>query len=432
MRVDLGFEKGTTGALPARWFVPTKGWRGELCDQDASRGERSAKLSLSGESEAPFGNMMRMMDATEYRGKRVRFSAKVRVEGKGATAMMWLRVDRPGGKMGFFDNMANRPVRSSKWTDAIIEGEIESDAERLALGVMSHGGGTVFIDDMQLMFSAGSPVQTESPPRAATPRGLANLQAAARLLAYVRFFHPSDETAAVQAWEHFAVELMEAAEPAENAEQLADRLQQAFAPIAPAMVVWAGSLDAGPPIPPAPPKAKLLTYWVHYGAGRIATPPSIYSSLRKRVPVSATVDGMDATEALRSAAARASGSAGPVEAPESPDALVEYRSLPRAAPQAGRIGIQRVDAALWGRSTDPEQPGQAAERNGPGTRHCVLRRVPGSDRRPGGRLREARGGQGHHLGYAWLSGRCGPETANPSERPAHGECQLECAGGGPA
>ncbi len=44
-----------------------------------------------------------------------------------------------------------------------------------------------------------------SPPRAFTPRGLDNVIAAARLLAYVRFFHPSDQAVAFHAWDHFAV-----------------------------------------------------------------------------------------------------------------------------------------------------------------------------------------------------------------------------------
>ena len=162
--IVLGFEDGKRGELPAKWFVPTRGWKGELWDQDASQGICSARLSLPGESEAPFGNLMRTMDATPYRGKHVRLAAKVRVEGVGARAMMWLRVDRPQGRMGFFDNMGDRPVVAPKWTAALIDGEIDADAERLALGVMSLGGGTVYVDEMSLTVSAGVPLHAR-PPR---------------------------------------------------------------------------------------------------------------------------------------------------------------------------------------------------------------------------------------------------------------------------
>jgi hypothetical protein len=318
LTMDLGFEDGKTGELPAQWFVPTKGWKGELWDQDASNGKRSAKLSLPGDSEAPFGNLMRSVDAKEHRGRRVRLSAKIRVEGADARAMMWFRVDRPEQQMGFFDNMGDRPIRSSKWTEAIIEGEVDADAQQFALGVMSMGGGTVYVDEMQLTFSAGTPVQTPSPPRAVTTRGLENLQAATRLLAYVRFFHPSDEAVAVQDWEHFAVELMEAAEPAESAEQLALRLQQVFAPIAPSLVVWAGELEDAPAMPPIPAEATSLRYWVHHGAGRIATGQSIYSSKQKRVGLPKQSDDVDAADMLRSLASEVLGGDDLAKAPESP------------------------------------------------------------------------------------------------------------------
>jgi hypothetical protein len=316
--IELGFEKGKAGELPANWFVPTNGWKGEIWDQDSSNGERCLKLSLPMKSDAPFGNLMRIVDATDYRGKKVRLSAKIRVEGESATAMMWLRVDRPEPQIGFFDNMGDRPIRSSKWTEAIIEGEIDADALQLALGVMSMGTGTVFVDEVQMTFSAGRPMQPASPPQAVSTRGLVNLQAAARLLAYVRFFHPSDEAIALQDWEHFAVGVMEAAEPSETAEQLAHRLQEAFAPIAPSLVVWAGSLDDGPPIPPIPDEAKSLRYWVHHGAGRIAGPQSLYSSKPQSITLPTRSDGVDIAAAIRSVIFQALGHDNSDKAPESP------------------------------------------------------------------------------------------------------------------
>ena len=150
--IQLGFERGKIGSLPAKWFVPTKGWKGELSDEQASDGKKSAKLSLPAKSDAPFGNLMMGMDARDYRGMTVRLSAKIRVEGEDASAMMWLRVDRPEKQMGFFDNMSDRPIVSSKWTEATIEGEVDADAERFALGVMSQGGGTVYVDEMKVVF----------------------------------------------------------------------------------------------------------------------------------------------------------------------------------------------------------------------------------------------------------------------------------------
>ena len=48
-------------------------------------------------------------------GQIVRLRASVRVE-SGGKAQLQLRVDRADGKLGFFDNMGDRPITSSTWT----------------------------------------------------------------------------------------------------------------------------------------------------------------------------------------------------------------------------------------------------------------------------------------------------------------------------
>jgi C-terminal processing protease CtpA/Prc len=268
---ELGFEHGEVGQTPPGWSVPTDGWTAILSDESAADGKRSAKLELPGESTAPFGNLMRNLDASAYRGRRVRLSARIRVEGGIGRALMWLRVDRPKGQLaGFFDNMTDRPITSDKWADAIIEGDVDTDAQGLALGVMSQGDAKVFVDAVRLEDLRAAAIQATTPPRPLSQRGLENLQAATRLLAYVRFFHPSDEAQSVKAWDHFATHLMEEIEPAADAEDLARRLQDVFAPIAPALVVWAGGPEVAPPPPPIAPEAETLRYWHHTGAGTIA------------------------------------------------------------------------------------------------------------------------------------------------------------------
>jgi hypothetical protein len=104
-------------------------------------------------------------------------------------------------------------------------------------------------------------------------------------LAYVRFFHPSDEALSVKSWDDFAVQLIQDIEPATDAEGLARRLQEAFAPIAPSLIVWAGGPNAAPLPPPTPPQAESVRYWQHTGAGTIAALGSIYSSKTVSIPI---------------------------------------------------------------------------------------------------------------------------------------------------
>ncbi|HZW10306.1 MAG TPA: S41 family peptidase [Phycisphaerales bacterium] len=137
--------------------------------------------------------------------------------------------------------------------------------------------------------AGGAPARSAAGPAPLTAEALANLEAAARLLSYIRFFHPSDQAVAVEAWDHLAVELMRVAEPGADAADLARRLGTFFAPIAPTLRVWAGDAADAPPLGDAPAGATHVAYWRHRGAGSIAPEGAgnIYASEveRDRPPV---------------------------------------------------------------------------------------------------------------------------------------------------
>lgn len=289
---DLGFETGKVGQRPAGWFVPTAGWSAELSDKQAAEGAASAKLHLTAASTQPFGNLMRSFRAARYRGRHVTLRAKVLVEGEGRS-QMWLRVDRDNGRMGAFDNMSDRPILPGEWTDAVIEADVEYDARALNVGFMAFDGATVFIDAVSLTTSADRipKPQPASPARAPSPRELENLVAAARLLSYVRFFHPSDQVVGIVDWDRFAIDFLEHAEPAADSAKLVKRLSAALAPIAPTVQLWAGPPEQAPSAPNMPAGATEILSWRHYGAGGIGPEPHpLYKSEIEREPVAASDD----------------------------------------------------------------------------------------------------------------------------------------------
>ena len=57
-------------------------------------------------------------------------------------------MDRANHRNGFSDNMDDRPVRSAAWTQREIVAEIGDDARVINFGVMSIGGGRVWVDDV--------------------------------------------------------------------------------------------------------------------------------------------------------------------------------------------------------------------------------------------------------------------------------------------
>jgi hypothetical protein len=90
------------------------------------------------------------------KGKRVRLRAWIRSEmADDGRVQLGLRVDRAGGKPGFFDNMADRPIRSTPWKIFEIEGDVAPDAERILVMLVVTGSGKVWLDEVSLAAIGG-------------------------------------------------------------------------------------------------------------------------------------------------------------------------------------------------------------------------------------------------------------------------------------
>jgi C-terminal processing protease CtpA/Prc len=109
-----------------------------------------------------------------------------------------------------------------------------------------------------------------------------------RLLGYVRHFHPSDQAAATN-WEAFAVRGVLTVENAQDAEDLVQRLQLLFRPMAPTIRIF--HTGEQPPasdpfaIPQGGPPLSIV-YWRHIGFGGGIYQQIGYSSERIRTPFS--------------------------------------------------------------------------------------------------------------------------------------------------
>lgn len=115
-------------------------------------------------------------------------------------------------------------------------------------------------------------------PRALSVRGEANIVALARLVAALRFFHPSDEAAEAD-WDALVVETIEAVEQAQTPKALAERLDAAFRGVAPSMEL---RTPAGGVVRPASPQptAGRRVRWSHHGARLVSEAAPIFASVR--------------------------------------------------------------------------------------------------------------------------------------------------------
>lgn len=130
-----------------------------------------------------------------------------------------------------------------------------------------------------LVSACSSTLASESDDRPLSARGRDNVVAFARLVGYVRFFHPSDEAARTD-WDRLTVHGMQAVEAAPNAERLVATLNELLRPVAPTVAVYRTGTAA--PAGAAPPSSATLgvIYWHHFGLGAGSNP---YRSTRRRV-----------------------------------------------------------------------------------------------------------------------------------------------------
>jgi len=265
--VNPDFEKGSPGSVPDGWFVPAAftgydaSWTTEGCHQ----GKACAQIVPKANPGAAPGNLMQMFDAGPYRGKLIRYRAAVNVE-NGGRAGLWLRVDRPGGVMGFFDNMQARPiVTAGTWQYFDIDGFVHADAEKIALGILVYGTKAHF-DDVTLEITGEIPVTTDERARPLSETGLRNLTALTKAFGIVRHFHPSDEAASAD-WNRFAIDAVRKVETANSANELAAALQAVFEQVAPTIRVFVGAVPA--PHPALSPSGTVeVIRWHNKGFGQ--------------------------------------------------------------------------------------------------------------------------------------------------------------------
>ena len=267
------FEDNKPGGGVPGWVNTTNDVKAAITTSNPFRGARCLRLDWTPGKAS--GVYLRSVPVEHLRGKRVRLRAAIRVES--GQAQMWMRVDREGRKRGFFDNMADRRVVSSKWLVHEIAGNVHDDAVNLTIGFVLTAP-TTWVDNLELKAIGDATFAAAQPPRPIEGRGLDNLVAFARLAGYVRHFHPSDGAVAAD-WGTVVRDGVDAVEGAKDAQQLSDRLAAVFGTIAPTVQVF--PTGGEPKALPAP--TDNIVRWHHHGWGTGAK-RSAYRS--KRVPVS--------------------------------------------------------------------------------------------------------------------------------------------------
>lgn len=144
------------------WAQSPMGWRLLTSSPQwyqASRHLEGAKAGrgsglLKGEqgaSSSSYALLAQKISATDYRGRRVRLSAYVRMEDVRGRSGLWFRVDGPQGDVLAFDNMRDRPLAGHReWSELTLELEVSPEAKELHYGLLLQGSGRAQIDELKL------------------------------------------------------------------------------------------------------------------------------------------------------------------------------------------------------------------------------------------------------------------------------------------
>ena len=108
------------------------------------------------QTDGNWGAFLQKLNAKPFAGKRFRVEAAVRVDriDSLAEAEIWVRVDKQNHKIGFFNNMTDRPVRSSNWQVVSIEGRIDKGADSIVFGGIYMKKGTFLFDRFRFFVEA--------------------------------------------------------------------------------------------------------------------------------------------------------------------------------------------------------------------------------------------------------------------------------------
>ncbi len=113
--------------------------------------------SLNPTGERDFGNVMQIINAEDYIGKRVKFSGEIKTENVDNFASLWMRVDGERTQAAnnnpslAFDNMANRsPKGTTDWKKYEIVLDVAQNAKEIYFGMMLNRNGKAWFANLNI------------------------------------------------------------------------------------------------------------------------------------------------------------------------------------------------------------------------------------------------------------------------------------------
>ena len=145
-------QQGET--VPNGWFKAgsnTQNYHVGLDYIYSQSGKSSAFIESNNSNPTGFCTLMQEINADNYRGDRLEFSAYVKSQFVSGWAGLWMRVEGADDFPLSFDNMEKRPViGTSDWIEYHIVLDVPYNAIKIVFGISLHGKGKVWIDNAKI------------------------------------------------------------------------------------------------------------------------------------------------------------------------------------------------------------------------------------------------------------------------------------------
>lgn len=196
---NLSFENAVVGAMPSRWSLPVeakeKGYYAEATVTNPYDGKYCMSITRgldSSGTENVSGTAVQSFDASQYIGKKIRFSAYIRaeIEGKGH-AGFYISERTFQNQYPFINTNEENPIVFNTWEKYTVEHTVSDEAFSINIGLFLQGSGKAWIDaitveiidEVQYIVAAG----------ATNSQMAKNYLDFAKAYGETKFFHPSDE-----------------------------------------------------------------------------------------------------------------------------------------------------------------------------------------------------------------------------------------------
>ncbi len=196
---NLSFENAVVGAMPSRWSLPEqdkeKGYYAEATVTKPFDGKYCMSLARpldSSGTENVSGTAVQSFDASQYLGKKVRFTAHIRAEIEGVGHAGFYISERTfDNQYPFLNTNEDNPIVFNTWESYSVEHTISNNAYSINIGLFLQGSGQAWIDAIS--------IEVIDEVQDIVSAGITNTETAkiyldfAKAYGITKFYHPSDE-----------------------------------------------------------------------------------------------------------------------------------------------------------------------------------------------------------------------------------------------